>query len=80
MYVCLCHSITDRQIRAAVARGARSLVDVQRDLAVATGCGTCRECAEQVIEEALAACPMPTSVAAGRPAGVPAGLAPAMAC
>ncbi len=55
MYVCICQSISDRQIRDAVRRGARSLDEVQQDLDIATGCGTCRECAEQIVNEAIAA-------------------------
>ena len=41
MYVCLCNEVTDRQIRDAVARGARRLEDLSRELGVATGCGSC---------------------------------------
>jgi bacterioferritin-associated ferredoxin len=29
MYVCVCHAISDRQIREAVERGAESLSEVQ---------------------------------------------------
>ena len=35
MYVCLCNGITDREIRGAVAQGARSLADLQASLIAA---------------------------------------------
>jgi bacterioferritin-associated ferredoxin len=52
MYVCLCKSITDREIRSAVTLGARSLADVSEALGVATCCGRCADCARGVIDMA----------------------------
>ena len=49
MYICICQAVTDRQIRSAVAAGAASLSDVAMQLGVGTGCGCCREAAEQLI-------------------------------
>lgn len=54
MYVCLCKSVTDTEIRGAAKRGARRLEDLQRELGVATGCGRCAECACSVMAEAHA--------------------------
>lgn len=45
MYVCLCNGITDKQIRAAIDRGARSITHLQDELGVATQCGSCLEAA-----------------------------------
>jgi bacterioferritin-associated ferredoxin len=53
MYICLCKAITDNDIRDAVHSGAASLADVQHQLGVSTGCGTCMEAAEEVISETL---------------------------
>ncbi len=39
MYVCLCKSVTERDIQEAVARGAHSLKDLRRELGVASECG-----------------------------------------
>lgn len=50
MYVCMCHAISDRQIREVVDRGAASLYDVQMHLPVASCCGRCEETAREVIE------------------------------
>jgi bacterioferritin-associated ferredoxin len=50
MYVCVCHAISDRQIREAVERGAESLSEVQAYLPVASCCGRCEDSAREVIE------------------------------
>jgi len=54
MYVCLCNGITDREIRSAVALGARSLADLQASLGVATACGRCASCACSMMAEQCA--------------------------
>jgi bacterioferritin-associated ferredoxin len=51
MYVCICHGITDRQIRRAVEQGARTLGDVQMKLPVGGCCGRCEDCAREVIRD-----------------------------
>jgi bacterioferritin-associated ferredoxin len=53
MYVCVCHAISDRQIREAVARGAESLAEVQAYLPVASCCGRCEDSAREVIDSYL---------------------------
>ncbi|MGE5469279.1 MAG: (2Fe-2S)-binding protein [Bacteroidota bacterium] len=52
MYVCVCHAVTDRQIRQAVEDGARTLKDLRRDLGVTRDCGRCASCARQCMQEA----------------------------
>lgn len=53
MYVCVCHAVTDREIRTAVDLGARSLYEVQCSLPVASCCGRCEETAREVVDEHL---------------------------
>lgn len=53
MYVCICHAVTDREIRAAVAGGAARLEDLTMTLGVGAGCGCCREAAVALIDERL---------------------------
>ena len=51
MYVCICNAITDTQIRQAAEAGADDLWSLQRELGVATGCGSCREMASEILAE-----------------------------
>jgi bacterioferritin-associated ferredoxin len=51
MYICLCHGITDRQIRRAVEQGASSLGEVQLQLPVGGCCGRCESAARELIRE-----------------------------
>lgn len=56
MYVCLCHSVTDRDIHEAVVNGVNDLRQLSRELKVGTCCGKCTGCAREVIQEAKAHC------------------------
>jgi bacterioferritin-associated ferredoxin len=71
VYVCLCKGITDGQIRDAIARGARQLDDLSRELGVATGCGGCACFAAELLGQA----PAPGSCAAGPRQAVPSDAA-----
>ncbi|MCH9693223.1 MAG: bacterioferritin-associated ferredoxin [Gammaproteobacteria bacterium] len=51
MYVCICNAITDKQIRKAAASGVKDLWDLQRELGVASGCGSCKEMASEILRE-----------------------------
>ena len=53
MYVCICHGVTDKQIRSAAESGVDSLEGLSRQLMVATCCGRCADCARQVLEESI---------------------------
>ncbi|HTY49100.1 MAG TPA: (2Fe-2S)-binding protein [Steroidobacteraceae bacterium] len=53
MYVCVCHAVTDRDIRQALDGGANSLPEVQSRLPVGGCCGRCQEAAQQVVEQYL---------------------------
>jgi bacterioferritin-associated ferredoxin len=54
MYVCVCNAVNDREIRAAVALGARTLDDLRESLGVASCCKRCTQCAQEVLGCALA--------------------------
>ncbi|WP_298772883.1 bacterioferritin-associated ferredoxin [uncultured Shewanella sp.] len=49
MYVCICHAVTDTQIKEAVNQGDKSLTDVKHRLGVADQCGKCAKMAVQII-------------------------------
>jgi NAD(P)H-nitrite reductase large subunit len=41
--ICFCYSVTFREIQAAIAKGARTLAQIQNETQAAMGCGGC-EC------------------------------------
>ncbi len=71
MIVCLCHRVSDRDIRAAVASGTRCFEVLQDELRVASSCGCCLDCAREVFDAACAsrpqaeALPVPLASSAG---------------
>ena len=52
MYVCICKSVTDKQIRRAAAKGADNLYELRERLGVAAGCGSCADTAQAILDEA----------------------------
>lgn len=52
MYVCICNAVTEHQIREARDNGAQSLDDLSQQLRVATCCGRCADCAQDILGEA----------------------------
>lgn len=54
MYVCICKSVTDKQIRRAAAKGVDNLYELREELGVASGCGSCADMAESILEESAA--------------------------
>nr|WP_011296488.1 MULTISPECIES: bacterioferritin-associated ferredoxin [Cupriavidus] len=55
VYVCICNQITDREIHGAAHLGVETLDELAETLGVGTCCGRCRECAQQVLAEGVAA-------------------------
>lgn len=51
MYVCICNAITDKQIRTAARAGVTDLWGLQKELGVATNCGSCKEMAAGILRE-----------------------------
>lgn len=54
MYVCICKSVTDKQIRRAAARGVDNLYELREALGVSGGCGSCADHAQTILDEANA--------------------------
>lgn len=50
MYVCICNSVTDRDIRKAAKNGANTLDALSQQLKVATCCGRCADCAQDLLD------------------------------
>jgi bacterioferritin-associated ferredoxin len=53
MIVCVCHRISDRDIRRAVDQGCPSFEALQDELRAGTACGACHDCACEVFEDAV---------------------------
>ncbi|RUO65780.1 bacterioferritin-associated ferredoxin [Pseudidiomarina planktonica] len=53
MYVCLCKGVTDHTIREAVDQGVTSMRELRQEFGVASQCGCCKQCAKDVLGEAL---------------------------
>jgi len=49
MFICVCNAITERDVHAAVADGARSLSDLQGRLGLASCCGACADLAQEYL-------------------------------
>ncbi len=50
MYVCICHSVTEKDLQKAAKLGASSLQDVKQMTGCATGCGGCADMALEVLQ------------------------------
>lgn len=54
MYVCLCKGVNDKVIHQAVASGeVSSMRDLRQQYGVASQCGCCKNCAKDVLHDAL---------------------------
>jgi len=53
MYVCICHAVTDTQIKDAIDDGAVSMQQLSAQLKVGTQCGQCCACAKKVLNNKL---------------------------
>ncbi len=51
MYVCVCNAITESDVREAVDAGAEDLWDLQAATGLASGCGSCKEVAADMLRE-----------------------------
>jgi len=55
MVVCLCHAVSDRAVRAAIAAGARTVKDVAEMCGAGTDCGACCPMLAQLVAESRGA-------------------------
>lgn len=49
MIICSCANVNDGKVKKALAAGARTLRDVQAELGVSMGCGSCRDAVQDEI-------------------------------
>ena len=53
MYICICHSVTDTQIEAAIDKGSTTMKQLCSKLKVGSQCGKCCQCAKRVLTNKL---------------------------
>lgn len=51
MYVCLCQAVKEADVRQAVASGVDDVEQLAEHLGVGTGCGSCRDFAQALIDD-----------------------------
>jgi bacterioferritin-associated ferredoxin len=51
MYVCVCHAVTESEIREAADEGLASVQELGYSLGVATGCGQCASMAGDILAD-----------------------------
>ncbi|VVE19879.1 (2Fe-2S)-binding protein [Pandoraea pneumonica] len=56
MIVCVCKSVSERQIKACLDAGATSMEDLQIDLGVALCCGKCGPYVQEMVAGATPCC------------------------
>jgi bacterioferritin-associated ferredoxin len=69
MYVCICHAVTDRDIRSCIEDGAASMRELRAELKVGTQCGKCACHVRAMLEQEASA---NADSAQFAPAGAPA--------
>lgn len=49
--VCICNMVTEKEIYAALAKGARTTSDIQKETRAGTSCGRCLMWIDSIVEE-----------------------------
>lgn len=56
--VCLCNMVTEKEIRNALAKGAKSTSDIQKLTRAGTSCGRCLAWIDSIVDEYLSSNPI----------------------
>jgi len=51
LYICICNAITENAVRECARKGACSLDQLASELGIGSGCGRCRDCANEVLRD-----------------------------
>lgn len=54
MYVCVCHGVTDRQIREVAEAGCRTVAELTMRTGAGANCGSCLDMAAELLDAAHA--------------------------
>ncbi|WP_017975059.1 (2Fe-2S)-binding protein [Actinopolyspora halophila] len=60
MYTCICAGVTEPEVRACIRTGADSVEEIGDRCLAGTGCGTCVERLENLLEEDRAVDELPS--------------------
>lgn len=66
VYLCICKSVSDRQIREAVELGARTIGDLSVRLGIGVECGKCTDSVREFLDVCLAT-PLPADMDSALP-------------
>ena len=53
MIVCICHNVTDSQIKTAIQQGLNSMPLLSENLSIGTSCGKCKSCTKEILRDCL---------------------------
>lgn len=56
MYACICHAVSETDVELAVVSGAASLLELGEATAAGTGCGSCHEVLDGILDRV--GCPL----------------------
>ena len=62
MYVCVCHGVTDREIRQAAADGVREMHVLTMRTGAGSHCGSCLPMAAELLADAVAVQAFPLQI------------------
>jgi bacterioferritin-associated ferredoxin len=65
VYACICHGVTEREVAGHVSAGADTVERISDSCLAGSGCGTCHERLEQLIDEHRGARPCVLAALAG---------------
>jgi len=51
MIVCVCHNISENQVKSAIRNGLDSMHLLRENLAIGTCCGKCKSCTKKILRE-----------------------------
>lgn len=58
MYICICNAVTEKAVRECARNGVCSVDELTLELGVGAGCGRCRDCASELLQDARADQPL----------------------
>lgn len=62
MFVCICHGVTESQIRRAAEEGCRETHELTMRFGLGSGCGSCLPLAAEILDESAAERVLPLRV------------------